>query len=215
MNEMIEKIYLSILKGNKCETETGVMSALEAKLSAEMILYEAMIPAMDEVGRLYEKGEFFVPEMLVAAQAMRSGLGVVKPYLSEKGIKPLGTVAIGTVKGDLHDIGKNLVGMMLEGAGFRLIDLGVDTGPEKYIKAIESGAQIIGLSALLTTTMPQMEIIIDQISKVNLRNRVRIMVGGAPVTKAFAVQIGADGFASNASEAVTLARELIRSIKNE
>lgn len=209
MEEELKVIYDSVLNGNRKAVETAVTAAL-AHRPANEILFGAMVPAMDEVGSLYEQGEYFVPEMLVAAHAMRSGLAVLKPYLKENGVAPLGKIAIGTVKGDLHDIGKNLVAMMLEGAGFEILDLGADVGPEKFIEAIRSGAQIIGLSALLTTTMPQMQVIVDSIRAAGLRDRVKIIIGGAPVTQTFADQIGADGFAPDASSSVALARTLVK-----
>lgn len=210
MEERLQKIYECVLNGNRQEIEAAVQTALNADFPANQILLTSMIPAMDEVGKLYEQGEYFVPEMLIAAHAMRSGLAVLQPHLKEDGIEPLGKIAIGTVKGDLHDIGKNLVSMMLEGAGFQIQDLGADVAPEKFIEAIKSGAQIIGLSALLTTTMPQMKIIVDAITTANLRDKVKIIIGGAPVTQGYADQIGADGFATDASSSVTLARNLIK-----
>jgi 5-methyltetrahydrofolate--homocysteine methyltransferase len=212
MDEALKNIYNHILDGDKSKVEFEVKEVIDAKVSADKILYNAMIPAMDEVGRLYERGEYFIPEMLVAAQAMRAGLVILKPYLVEKKIEPLGIIAIGTVKGDLHDIGKNLVAMMLEGAGFQVIDLGVDVGPEKYIEAVKAGAQILAMSALLTTTMPQMQINIEGLKESNLRDKVMIMIGGAPVTGIYANKIGADGFSSNASGAVELARTLIKKV---
>jgi 5-methyltetrahydrofolate--homocysteine methyltransferase len=212
MDEALKYIYNHILDGDKSNVESAVREVLDAKVSPDKILYIAMIPAMDEVGKLYERGDFFVPEMLVAAQAMRAGLAILKPYLAEKKIEPLGVVAIGTVKGDLHDIGKNLVAMMLEGAGFQVIDLGVDAGSDKYIEAVKAGAQILAMSALLTTTMPQMQIIIEKLKESNLRDKVMIMIGGAPVTESFADKIGADGFSSNAGGAVDLARVLLKKV---
>ncbi len=212
MEAILQETFNSVLNGNRAATEENVTIALN-EVSPDRILHEALIPAMDEVGRLFEQGEYFVPEMLVAAQAMRGGLALLKPHLAEKGIEPLGKVALGTVKGDLHDIGKNLVGMMLEGAGFQIIDLGVDAGSENFIEAIKSGAQIIGMSALLTTTMPQMKVIIDEIKKQNLRDTIKVIIGGAPITQHYADQIGADGFATDASSAVALARSLIKNGK--
>ena len=209
MEEKLKIIFDCVLNGDRKGVDAAVMAAL-ADTPAHEILFNAMVPAMDEVGNLYEQGEYFVPEMLVAAHAMRSGLVLLKPYLKDGGVEPLGKIAIGTVKGDLHDIGKNLVSMMLEGAGFEILDLGADVGPEKFIAAIHSGAQIIGLSALLTTTMPQMQLIINSIRAAGLRDKVKIIIGGAPVTQAFADQIGADGFAPDASSSVALARTLIK-----
>jgi 5-methyltetrahydrofolate--homocysteine methyltransferase len=212
MEAILQETFDTVLNGNRAGTEENVTTALK-EISPYRILHEALIPAMDEVGRLFEQGEYFVPEMLVAAQAMRGGLALLKPHLAEKGIEPLGKIALGTVKGDLHDIGKNLVGMMLEGAGFQIIDLGVDAGPEKFIEAVKSGAQLIGMSALLTTTMPQMKVIIDEIKKQNLRDTIKVIIGGAPITQHYADQIGADGFATDASSAVALARSLIKNGK--
>lgn len=212
MDDALTKIYNHILHGEAAEVEGAAKAVLEARVSADRILREAMIPAMDEVGRLYENGEYYIPEMLVAAQAMHAGLTILKPHLAEKKIEPLGIVAIGTVQGDVHDIGKNLVAMMLEGAGFQIIDLGVDVPPEKYIEAVEAGAQIVAMSALLTTTMPNMQTIIEKLKESNLRARVMIMVGGAPVTEDFAEKIGADGFSPNAAGAVDTARNLIKKV---
>jgi 5-methyltetrahydrofolate--homocysteine methyltransferase len=158
---------------------------------------------------MFEEGEYFVPEMLIAARAMKGGLEIIKPLLVDSGNKPIGKVAVGTVKGDLHDIGKNLVAMMLEGAGFEIVDLGTDVDPEKYVEAARSGVNIIGLSALLTTTMANMDTTIRAIEQAGLRNQVKIIVGGAPVTSAYAKQIGADGFAPDASQAANLAKTLI------
>jgi 5-methyltetrahydrofolate--homocysteine methyltransferase len=167
-------------------------------------------PAMSDVGRLYEGGEYFVPEMLISARAMRAGLEIIKPLLVGSDLKPAGTVAVGTVMGDLHDIGKNLVGMMLEGAGFAIRDLGTDVSPEKFIDAITTNeVDLIGLSALLTTTMPMMETTINAITRAGLRNQVKIIIGGAPITQAYADKIGADGFAPDASQAVKLAVNLV------
>jgi len=209
MDVPLLRIYNNILNGDNEEIGASVLGALEEKFPANQILFEAMIPAMDEVGRLYEKGQYYIPEMLVAAQTMRVGLITLQPYLIEKGAESTGKIAIGTVQGDMHDIGKNLVMIMLEGAGFQVQDLGVDVAPGKFIEAIQSGAQIIGLSALLTTTMPQMKTTIDAIKDAGLRDQVKIIIGGASVSQAFTDQIGADGYAPNASSAVTLARNII------
>jgi 5-methyltetrahydrofolate--homocysteine methyltransferase len=158
---------------------------------------------------LFEEGEYFVPEMLVAARAMKAGLEILKPLLVDSGVDPVGKVVLGTVKGDLHDIGKNLVAMMLEGAGFEIVDLGADVSPDQFVAAIRDGVDVVGLSALLTTTMPAIENTIRAIEESGLRNQVKIIVGGAPVTAEYARQIGADGYAADASQAATLARELI------
>jgi len=205
----LENVYKTILNGNMGEAGDYVQVALDANLPPHEILQNGMIAAMSEVGRLFEEGEYYVPEMLTSARAMQSGLTILKPKLVDAGIEPIGKMAIGTVKGDLHDIGKNLVGMMLEGTGFEIVDLGTDVTPEKFVEAAKNGVDIIGLSALLTTTMQAMENTIQAIRSAGLREQVKIIVGGAPVTAEFASQIGADGFAPDASQAATLARSLI------
>lgn len=190
----------------------GVKQAVEAELKGGtdigVILNDGLIGAMDEVGRKFSEGELFVPEMLRAAQAMKGGLEIVKPHLTGTAVQEKGTVIIGTVKGDLHDIGKNLVAMMLEGAGFKVVDLGVDVSAEKFIQAAsEQGGKVIALSALLTTTMPAMKGTIAAIKESGLA--VKTMVGGAPVTETFANQIEADGYSADAAGAVVLARKLV------
>jgi 5-methyltetrahydrofolate--homocysteine methyltransferase len=170
-----------------------------------------MIAAMAEVGRLFEEGEYFVPEMLIAARAMQAGLAILKPHLIESEVQSTGRVVIGTVKGDLHDIGKNLVAMMLEGAGFEIFDLGTDVSPERYVQAArDTDAHIVAMSALLTTTMPAMESTIAALQDAGIREQVRVMVGGAPITQDYANRIGADGFAPDASRAVTAAKALVQ-----
>jgi len=211
MRENISAIYNAILEGDVSATKDGVQAALDAGLDAGQILAEGMIAAMKEVGRLFEEGDYFVPEMLIAARAMQAGLGLLKPHLLSSDVKSAGKVAIGTVKGDLHDIGKNLVALMLEGAGFEVIDLGVDVAPEKFVEAIAvGGANIVAFSALLTTTMPNMKITIDAIQHAGLRDKVKVIIGGAPVTEEYSRQIGADGFSSDASRAVSLAQSLMK-----
>jgi 5-methyltetrahydrofolate--homocysteine methyltransferase len=205
----LETIFQNVTEGKKAEVESGVQAALNSGISAEDILNKALIAAMDDVGQRFEAGDFFVPEMLVAARAMQAGLDILKPYLAETGVQSAGTVAIGTVKGDLHDIGKNLVGMMLEGAGFEVIDLGTDVDPGKFAEAVRNGANVVGMSALLTTTMGGMADVIEAVEDVNMREEVKIIVGGAPVTPEYAEQIGADGFAADASSAVKKVRELL------
>src|SRR5690606_9350212 len=171
---------------------------------------EGMIAAMTEVGRLFEEGEYYVPEMLVAARAMKEGLSILKPHLVEADVKSQGTVIAGTVKGDLHDIGKNLVCTMLEGAGFEVIDLGTDVSPEQFVEQLkERKADLVAMSALLTTTMPGMRATIEAIEQAGLRDKVKIMVGGAPLTESYAREISADGYAPDASRAVALARSLV------
>jgi 5-methyltetrahydrofolate--homocysteine methyltransferase len=206
----LEQISQAVMEGNRESTTSHVQAALEAKVDANTILQDGLIPAMSEVGRLFEEGEYFVPEMLIAARAMKSGLELIKPLLVSADIKPRGKVALGTVKGDLHDIGKNLVGIMLEGAGFAIYDLGTDISPQQFIDVIEKQeVDLIGLSALLTTTMPMMETTIQAISEAGLRSQVKIMIGGAPITKEYADKVGADGFAPDASQATKLAIDLI------
>jgi 5-methyltetrahydrofolate--homocysteine methyltransferase len=205
-----EVIYQAVMNGDQDATVEHVQSALEAGMSASDILQGSLIAAMGEVGHLFETGEYYVPEMLIAAHAMQAGLDILKPLLSDEGVEPIGNIVIGTVKGDLHDIGKNLVAMMLEGAGFKVVDLGVDVAPDKFIAALQDDIDILGLSALLTTTMPSMENTIKAITEAGLRNRIKIMVGGAPVTAEYAQKIGADGYAPDAGHAVTLAKSLLQ-----
>ncbi len=206
----LKQIFENVINGAAPAVETGVKEALAAGVSADVILKEALIAAMDEVGKRYEEGDIFVPEMLVAARAMQTGLALLKPHLVGGGTESAGKVAIGTVKGDLHDIGKNLVAMMLEGAGFEIIDLGVDVPPQAFVDAVNNkGAQVVGMSALLTTTMSNMGVTIEALKAAGLRDKVKVMIGGAPVTQDFANQIGADGFAADASSATRVARELL------
>jgi 5-methyltetrahydrofolate--homocysteine methyltransferase len=205
----LKQIFDNVIEGAAPAVEAGVKEALAAGVAADVILKEALIAAMDEVGKQYEEGEIFVPEMLIAARAMQAGLSLLKPHLVGSGTESAGKVAIGTVKGDLHDIGKNLVAMMLEGAGFEIIDLGVDVPPQAFVDAVGKGATVIGMSALLTTTMSNMGVTVEALKAAGLRDKVKVMVGGAPVTQEFANQIGADGFAADASSATRVARELL------
>jgi len=205
----LKQIFDNVIEGAAPSVEAGVKEALAAGIGADVILKEALIAAMDEVGARYEEGDIFVPEMLVAARAMQAGLALLKPHLVGADSESAGKVAIGTVKGDLHDIGKNLVAMMLEGAGFEIIDLGVDVSPQAFVKAVEDGAQVIGMSALLTTTMSNMGVTVEALKAAGLRDKVKVMIGGAPVTQEYANQIGADGFAADASSATRIARELL------
>jgi 5-methyltetrahydrofolate--homocysteine methyltransferase len=210
MDQTLEPIYKAVLIGDKDAATENVQAALDAGKDAGVILQEGLIPAMEEVGQLFEAGEYYVPEMLIAARAMQAGLALLKPLLVDSDIKPTGKVAIGTVKGDLHDIGKNLVGMMLEGAGFEIYDLGTDVPPEKFIGVInEEDVDILAMSALLTTTMPMMETTIKAVDEAGLRDAVKIIIGGAPVTNEYAEKIGADGFAPDASQAASLAKTLV------
>ncbi len=205
-----ETIYEGILKGNQKAVEQAVKAALAENVPAGEILNEAMIPAMAEVGRLFEANEYYVPEMLIAARAMKTGLALLRPELVKADIKPKGKVVVGTVKGDLHDIGKNLVSIMIEGAGFEIIDLGVDVSPENFIKtAQEKGADVIGLSALLTTTMPSMKTTIEALQEAGLKGKVKVIIGGAPVTQKYADEIGADGYGRDVAAAANLVKKLL------
>jgi 5-methyltetrahydrofolate--homocysteine methyltransferase len=210
MSDSIEHIRQAVINGKFKEIEAVVRSAVDGGADLNSILNEGLIGAMDVVGKRFASGEIYVPEMLVAAKTMQQGLAVIKPLLKGEGPKSRGTILMGTVKGDLHDIGKNLVIMMLEGAGFDVIDMGVDLSVEKVIdKVIEIKPDILGLSALLTTTMPEMRKVISAMEEKGLRSSVKIMVGGAPVDEKFAGSIGADGYGRDAAEAVQLAREFM------
>ena len=206
----LESIYDAVLNGDNKKSAAETEAALKSGVKAEDILHKACIPAMAEVGRLFEEGEKFVPEMLISARAMQAAMALLRPELVKADVKTLGTVLIGTVRGDLHDIGKNLVKMMLEGAGFEVVDMGVDVSPQKFVDtAREKKAQIIGLSALLTTTMPGMKATIETLKESGLHGTVKVMIGGAPITQDYANEIGADGFAPDASSAVRKAKELV------
>ena len=203
------RIYDGVVSGNQEVVSEGVRAALDAGESPSTLLFECLIPAMSEVGERFERNEFFVPEMLIAARAMQAGMTLLKPLLADSGVEPIGKVAIGTVKGDLHDIGKNLVAIMIEGAGFEVLDLGVDTLPARFVEAIQHGAGLVAMSALLTTTMPSMKTTIDALVESGLRDQVKVLIGGAPVTQAYADQIGADGYAPDASSAARKAKALL------
>lgn len=210
MATVLAAIYENVIGGKKTEVEAGVQEALEARVPPETILNEGLIAAMTEVGRRFEAGDYYVPEMLIAARAMQAGLALIKPYLVEKEVKATGKVIIGTVKGDLHDIGKNLVAMMLEGAGFEIVDLGTDVSPEKFVAAAQANSpDIVAMSALLTTTMQNMKSAIEALEEAGLRSSVHVLVGGAPVTQVFTSEIRADGFAPDASSAVTVAKRMV------
>ncbi len=209
MSSNIEEIYSKVIEGNLADIEASVKQALEEQIAPEIILNEGLIAAMDEVGSLFENGEFFVPEMLIAGKTMKQGIEMLRPLLAESGVEPIGKAVIGTVKGDLHDIGKNLVGLMLEGAGFKVIDAGMDVSPEDFVNTvINEKPDILGLSALLTTTMVNAKGVISMLEEKGVRNDVKVMFGGAPVTMEFADQIGADGYADSAASAAKKAREL-------
>jgi 5-methyltetrahydrofolate--homocysteine methyltransferase len=205
----LEAVYNTVVIGDKEGTEKAVQHALGAGIGAEEILQQGLISPMNRVGELFEAREYFVPEMLVAARAMQAGLDLLRPLLVASGVKPLARVVMGTVKGDLHDIGKNLVCMMLEGAGFEVIDLGADQSPENFLQALDKNVQLLGMSALLTTTMPNMKVTIEALEEAGIRDRVKVMVGGAPVTEAWACEIGADGYAPDAASAVRAAKQLL------
>jgi 5-methyltetrahydrofolate--homocysteine methyltransferase len=207
---LIEDIRLSVIDGDMNSTQELVNKALAEKMPPEQVLRDGLISAMAEVGRRFECAEFYVPEMLISARAMKSGLALLRPYLATANVKAVGKVVIGTVQGDLHDIGKNLVGMMLEGGGFEVIDLGVDVAAEQYVAAVkEHHPDLVACSALITTTMPRMENVILALKEAGLRNQVKVMVGGAPVTDKYAADIGADGYAPDAASAARLAKELL------
>ena len=206
----IEELYQAVLNGDKNAAEELTRQALDASIDPQSLIDEAMIPAMDEVGRRFEEEEYFVPELLLSARAMKAALALISPLLSEVGASSKGCIVIGTVQGDLHDIGKNLVSAMLEGAGFEVVDLGSDVSPETFVAVVEEkGADIVGLSALLTVTMPSMKSTIEALEAAGLRNRVKVMVGGAPLSSEYAEEIKADAYADNATAAVRAAQQLV------
>ena len=208
-----EKLYDAILNGDHKAAAALTRQALDQGADAEDLISTSMIPAMEEAGRRFECEEYFVPELLLAARAMKAALELLRPLLTASGAQPAGRVAVGTVKGDLHDIGKNLVSSMLEGAGFEVIDLGADVAPEKFVEAVRSGgARIVCLSALLTVTMTGMRATIEALQQAGMRDRVRVLIGGAPVTAQFARDIGADGYGENANAAVSLARQMMAAL---
>ncbi len=209
--ELLKQLYDLTLVGNAPEVLRLTNEGLGMGLGPEMLLYEALIPSLEEVGARFERGDFFVPEMLIAGRAMAGALDILRPLLAETGAETIGKIVMGTVKGDVHDIGKNLVNIMFEGAGFEVIDLGVQVAPEKFIAAIrEHTPDIVGFSAFLTTTMPMFKANINALEKAGLRGQVIVMVGGAPVTQEYADVVGADGYAADASAAVVKAKELLR-----
>ncbi len=206
----METLKELVKTGKAQETAERVKTLLDQGADPEAIMREALISAMDEVGDLFQQGEYFVPELLVAARAMKHGLEILKPRLVQTGVEPMGKAVMGTVKGDLHDIGKNLVIMALEGAGFEVIDLGTDVDPEKFVEAVrEHKPQLIGLSALLTTTMLTMKETIEAIKAAGLRNQVKIMIGGAPVSQEFADEIGADFYGMDSTSGRNYARDVV------
>ncbi|MGA2329427.1 MAG: corrinoid protein [Bryobacteraceae bacterium] len=205
----LHRLHASILNGNARVAAEITQQALAENVDPMALLTNCMVPAMDEVGRRFECQEYFVPELLLSARAMKSALELIRPLLAARGAQPAGRVVIGTVKGDLHDIGKNLVASMLEGGGFEVVDLGIDVPAEKFVEAVRaSHANFVALSALLTATMPSMKTTIEALKQAGIRTQVKVMVGGAPVTKNYAEAIGADGYSESAAGAVALARRL-------
>lgn len=207
---LVEPLYDAIVEGEAEAALAAVSAQLSAGADPITLIADTMIPAMDEVGQLYQEEQYFIAELMLSGRAMKAAMEPLRPLLATSGAKPAGVVVAGAVKGDLHDIGKNLVCAMLEGGGFEVFDLGVNVAPEKFIaKVKETGATVVGMSALLTTTMPAMKLTIEAFAKEGMRERIKFMVGGAPVTQRFADTIGADGYAENAPGAVVLAKKLI------
>jgi methylmalonyl-CoA mutase cobalamin-binding domain/chain len=210
-DEILKGLYDNTLIGNAPEVKDLTNQGLADGVDPEKMLYDALIPSLEEVGARFERGDFFVPEMLIAARAMQGALDILRPLLAETGVQTIGTYVMGTVKGDVHDIGKNLVNIMLEGAGFTVYDLGVNVAPETFVEKIqEHQPDIVGFSAFLTTTMPMFKANINALEKAGIRDDVIVMVGGAPVTQEYADMVGADGYAADASTAVRLAKDLIQ-----
>jgi methylmalonyl-CoA mutase cobalamin-binding domain/chain len=208
--EILQKLYDDTLVGNAPSVKALVEQGLESDLAPGVMLYDALIPSLEEVGARFERGDYFVPEMLIAARAMQGALDILRPLLAETGAQEIGTFLMGTVKGDVHDIGKNLCNIMLEGAGFTVVDLGVNVAPEKFVEAIgEHSPDIVGFSAFLTTTMPMFKANINALEKAGIRDDVIVMVGGAPVTQEYADAVGADGYSADASSAVKKAKALL------
>ncbi len=206
--QITEQICQSLMKGRAAEVKQLVEKSLADGVAPATILNQGLLQGMGIIGDKFKKNEVYVPEVLIAARAMKAGMEILKPRLVAAGVEPLATAVIGTVKGDLHDIGKNLVGMMLEGAGFRVVDGGIDVAPEKFVQlAKENGAKVIGVSALLTTTMTNMKLVVDAVKEAGLS--VKVMVGGAPVTQSFCDEVGADGYAPDAASAADLAKVLV------
>jgi 5-methyltetrahydrofolate--homocysteine methyltransferase len=205
-----QSLYNAVLSGDAKAAKEITQQALAAGVQPLKLVQEFMVPAMKEVGRRFECNEYFVPELLISARAMKAALELIRPLLMASGAQPVGRVAIGTVKGDLHDIGKNLVAAMFEGGGFEVVDLGVNVAPEQFIAAVrDKNANIVAMSALLTTTMPSMKITIDALKQAGVRERVKVLIGGAPITQKYADDIGADGYTESAPAAVALARRVI------
>lgn len=206
----LKELASALMKGDAPGVEKLTKEAIDAGIGPKEILEEGLIEGMHVVGERFKNNEIYVPEVLIAARAMHTGMKVLEPLLVKAGVKPVGTIAMGTVRGDLHDIGKNLVGMMLRGNGFKVIDLGIDVTPQKFVEVAKNeGVNLIGMSALLTTTMPSMKATIDELQKAGLLGKVKVMIGGAPVTQRYAAEIGADGYAPDAASAVDKAKALL------
>jgi len=209
---ILDEMNTSVIEGDRDKVKELTRQALDQGVEVKTILSQGLIAPMDVVGQRFESGELFIPEMIVAGEAMARGLNVLRPLFQKSGIKPQGTVVIGTVEGDRHSIGKSLVSMMLEGAGFKITDLGEDVSPEQFVKSVkEEGAQLVGMSALLTTTMPAMKATIEALKEAGLLDKVKTLIGGAPVTQEYADKIGADGYAPDAATGVKKAKELLPS----
>jgi len=209
MADHLESIKEAVIRGDAKKARESVEAAVKAQIPVQDILNKGLIAGMQVVGEKFKKNEFYVPEVLIAARAMNQAMTLVEPLIVQAGIKPVARLAIGTVKGDLHDIGKNLVVMMWKGAGYQVEDLGIDVAPEKFVEAVKNGAQALGLSALLTTTMIAMKDVVESLKAAGVRDSVKIIIGGAPVTRAFAEEIGADGYAPDAASAVDEVKQLL------
>ena len=210
MEDKLFDLQDAIINGSKPQAIALTKELLAEKVNAQEILNEGLIAGMSEVGDRFKCGDYFVPEMLIAARAMQSSMDLLRPVLVDAGVEPIGTIVLGTVRGDLHDIGKNLTGMLLEGAGFRVVDVGVDASAEKFVNAVkENNAQLVGMSALLTTTMTYTREVIKALEAADLRKKVKVIVGGAPITEDWANQIGADGFAVDAATGADRCKELL------
>jgi 5-methyltetrahydrofolate--homocysteine methyltransferase len=204
-----KEVHALIFSGNMDGVKAFVDDALKRGVPPKEILNKALIAAMNEVGEKFKSNEIYIPEVLIAAKAMQAGMDVLQPILTSTGVKPMAKVAVGTVKGDLHDIGKNIVAMMLKGAGFEIIDFGIDVAPEKFVSAAKNGVDIIAMSSLITTSMPSMKLTIEALLREGLKVKVKTIIGGAPVTQRFADEIGADGYADDAASAVDKVKELL------
>jgi 5-methyltetrahydrofolate--homocysteine methyltransferase len=212
--DILEELRTLVIEGRVHETRALTERAIEDRAVPDTLIHQALIPAMGIVGERFERMEYFLPEMLAAAVAMQSSMELLRPLLVDTGVTAAATVVLGTVKGDLHDIGKDLVGMMLEGAGFDVVDLGVDVAPDKFVEAVKAlGAEILGMSALLTTTMPMMRQTVETLREAGVRDQVKVIIGGAAITQAYADEIGADAYAPDASVAVRRTQSLLESVQ--